>query len=160
MRKVEFFSSVFAQFSFGYQITSCFITQWLSNVRTVLSTCQAVPSLGERTEVNHCFLSFCRGDPTNSFLPAYPTDPISWTQVGGCHGGVNPLFIEVLDVFVLPWLSIHYSGRTGASCSLPDCICFCFLLQPMATTAKNSKVTSAVLVFHHVWSMYASCPTT
>uniref|UniRef100_A0A668SDH7 RRM domain-containing protein n=2 Tax=Oreochromis aureus TaxID=47969 RepID=A0A668SDH7_OREAU len=26
--------SVFAQFSFGYQITSCFITQWLSNMRT------------------------------------------------------------------------------------------------------------------------------
>lgn len=72
------------------------------------------------------------------------------------------LFIEVLVVsvlFVLPWRSIHYSRRTRAFCSLPDCICFCFLLQPMATTAKNSKVTSAVLVFRHVWSMYASCPT-
>lgn len=45
VRKVEFFSSVCAQYSFGYQITSCFITQWLGNMRAVLSTCHAVPSL-------------------------------------------------------------------------------------------------------------------
>lgn len=44
VRKAEF-SSVFAQSSFGYQITSCFITQWLRNMRTVLSTCHAMPSL-------------------------------------------------------------------------------------------------------------------
>uniref|UniRef100_A0A4W6CTS6 Polypyrimidine tract-binding protein 1 n=1 Tax=Lates calcarifer TaxID=8187 RepID=A0A4W6CTS6_LATCA len=31
--------SVFARSSFGYQITSSFITQWLSNLRAVLSTC-------------------------------------------------------------------------------------------------------------------------
>lgn len=37
---------------------------------------------------------------------------------------------------------------------------FFFSMQLMATTQKNSKVTSAVLVFHHVWSTYASYPTT
>lgn len=81
----------------------------------------------------------CRGDPTSSFLPAYPTGPISWTQVGGCHGGWI-LFMEVLVVsglFVLPWRSIHYSRRSRAFCSLPDCICFCFFF--LAANGNDTK---------------------
>lgn len=107
----------------------------------------------------------CRGDLTNSFLPAYPTGPISWTQVGGCHGGWI-LFMEVLVCLVC--LCCHDDQSIIQEEPKPSvpwlyllrCVFFFLSLQLMATTQKNSKVMSAVLVSHHVWSMFASCPVT
>lgn len=52
------------------------------------------------------------------------------------------LFIEVLVVavlFALPWRSIHYSRRTRAFCSLPDCICFCVFFFPAANGNDSKK---------------------
>lgn len=63
---------------------------------TVLFTFHAVLSL----KLMGPFFS-CRGDRTNSFLPAYPADHISWTQVGGLLWRSWILFIEVLGVYLV-----------------------------------------------------------
>lgn len=63
------------------------------NMRAVLSTCWAVSSLVFAMNWTIVF-SLCRGDPTNSFLLAYPTDPISWTQVGGLPWQGESFFLK------------------------------------------------------------------
>lgn len=60
---------------------------------------------------------------------------------GGCHGRVNPFFIEVLvvSVFVLPWRSIHYSRRTRAFCYPPWLYLPLFFLAANGNDSKKFK---------------------
>lgn len=111
-------------------------------MRAVLSTCHAVPSLVNALKwtIVFFFLLLQRGSD-ELFSSCISNGPYIMNSGRGLPWRGESFFIEVLvvSVFVLPWRSIHYSRRSRAFCSLPDCIHFCFFLAANGNDTKKFK---------------------
>lgn len=118
------------------------ITQLLSNMRTVRLTCHAVPSLLNTLKWAFIYIFFLlqRGSD-ELFSSCISNGPYIMNSGRGVamKGFLFLLRCLVSVLFVLPWHSIHYSQRTRALCSLPDCISLLFSPAANGNDSKKFK---------------------
>lgn len=138
VRKVEFFSDVFAQSSFGYQITSCFITQWLGNMRAVLSTCHAVPSLVNALKWTIVFSLLQRGSD-ELFSSCISNGPYIMNSGRGLPWRVNPFYGSACRVwFVCVAMTINPLFKKSQSLLFPPWL-YLLLFFFLAANGNDTK---------------------
>ena len=151
-----------------YQIASCSITWWLSNMRVLPSTCYAASSMRDGLKKNLCSLFFFLQRGSDELFSScisngpYIMNPgrgvLPW-RGNSLYGNACPVWFVWVSMTINPLFKMSQSLLFCPSLIVSVFVCLLHPHHPqlMATTQKNSKVTSVLLVFHHVWSTSASC---